>query len=188
MKNAYQTHPVTHEYLGKVEVSESPLEPGVYLVPAGAYVDAPPASKSGYAIIRAGKKWELTEDHRADELYDKSGEKYGFTGEYNGLGPVPDWLSTEPPEQEQSPQDLAPQQVSRAQGKAALIQRGLWPSVLNYAASIEDETERQLADVALNDTTDWQRSSPFLNAAAQALGLTAEQIDELFIQAAETQL
>lgn len=83
---------------------------------------------------------------------------------------------------------LIPTAVSRAQGKAALIQRGLWPSVLNYAASIEDETERQLAEVALNDTTDWQRSSPFLNAAAQALGLTDEQIDELFIEASQIQL
>lgn len=81
-----------------------------------------------------------------------------------------------------------PQQVSRAQGKAALIRQGLWPSVLNYANSIEDETERQLAEVALNDTTDWQRSSPFLNAAAQALGLTAEQIDDLFIEASQIQL
>lgn len=86
------------------------------------------------------------------------------------------------------PTPAAPGSITRAQGKAALIQRGLWPSVLNYAASIEDETDRQLADVALNDTTDWQRSSPFLNAAAQALGLTDEQIDELFIEASQIQL
>lgn len=188
MKKAYQTHPITHEYLSEVEVNESPLERDVYLIPAGAYVDAPPSSKDGYAIVRQGDKWKYIEDNRAAELYSQSGEKYEFTGEYNGLGPVPDWLSTEPPEQEQPPQDLVPWQVSRAQGKAQLIRQGLWPSVINYASSIEDETDRQLADVALNDTTDWQRSSPFLNAAAQALGLTAEQIDDLFIEASQIQL
>lgn len=86
------------------------------------------------------------------------------------------------------PTPAAPGSITRAQGKAALIQRGLWPSVLNYANSIEDETDRQLADVALNDTADWQRSSPFLNAAAQTLGLTGEQIDDLFIEASQIQL
>lgn len=104
--------------------------------------------------------------------------------------PKPDWVELSADEVDALLLDHAdvPQQVSRAQGKASLIQRGLWPSVLNYAASIEDETERALADVALNDSTDWQRSSPFLNAAAQALGLTAEQIDNLFIEASQIQL
>jgi len=42
--------------------------------------------------------------------------------------------------------------------------------------------------VALNDTTHWQRTSPFLNEAAAALGLTNEQLNDLFRQAAEIQL
>ena len=37
---------------------------------------------------------------------------------------------------------------------------------------------------ALNDTLTWERSSPFLNAAAAGLGMTDEQLDALFIQAA----
>jgi|HigsolmetaGSP11D_1036233.scaffolds.fasta_scaffold02338_3 hypothetical protein len=78
-----------------------------------------------------------------------------------------------------------PQQVTRAQGKAALIQAGLWQGVLDYVSSIEDETQRALAEVALHDTLHWERSSPFLNAAASALGLADEQLDDLFRQAAE---
>ena len=80
------------------------------------------------------------------------------------------------------------EQVSRAQGKAALISCGLWPSVLSYIESIEDETQRALAEVTLNDTTHWQRSSPFLNAAATALGLSDSELDDLFIAAAQIQL
>ena len=81
-----------------------------------------------------------------------------------------------------------PQQVTRAQGKAALIAAGLWGAVESYVAGIADATEKALSLVALNDTTHWQRTSPFLNAAAQALGLTSEQLDELFQQAAEIEL
>lgn len=76
-----------------------------------------------------------------------------------------------------------PQQVTRAQGKAALITVGLWDAVLEYVDSITDQTEKALALVALNDTTHWQRNSPFLNSAATALGLSSEDLDSLFIQA-----
>lgn len=81
-----------------------------------------------------------------------------------------------------------PQQVTRAQGKAALIQSGLWQVVLDYVTSIEDDTERALAEVALHDATHYQRHSPFLNACAEALGITEDQMDELFIQASKIRL
>ena len=71
----------------------------------------------------------------------------------------------------------------RAQGKAALIIQGHWQEVLDYVASIQDPMQRALAEVALNDTLTWERSSPFLNAAVAGLGMTDEQLDELFIQA-----
>ena len=78
---------------------------------------------------------------------------------------------------------LVPQQITRAQGKAALIMQGHWQAVLDYVASIQDPTQRALADVALHDTLTWERSSPFLNAAAAGVGMTDEQLDALFIQA-----
>lgn len=83
---------------------------------------------------------------------------------------------------------IVPNSVTKSQGKAALIQSGLWQGVIDYVASIEDATQKALAEVALNDTTHWQRSSQFLNAAAQALGLTDEQLDQLFIDASKIEL
>lgn len=81
-----------------------------------------------------------------------------------------------------------PAVVSRAQGKAALIQAGLWDQVLAYVESIADPTEKALADVALNDTTEWRRDSAFLNAAAAAIGLTPAQLDGLFIAAGQIKI
>ena len=81
-----------------------------------------------------------------------------------------------------------PQQVTNAQGTAVLIQMGLWPQVLAYVAAIEDPAQKALAEVALNKTTHWQRNSPFLNQAADALGLTPEQMDDLFRNASQIEL
>ena len=81
-----------------------------------------------------------------------------------------------------------PESVTRAQGKAALITAGLWPGVLAFVAAIPDPTERALAEVALHDTQQWHRSSPFFNAAADALGLTGEQLDALFLAASKIEL
>lgn len=92
------------------------------------------------------------------------------------------------PPAETEPEPYVPQQVTRAQGKAALIQAGLWDAVESYVDSITDPTEKALALVALNDTTHWNRTSPFLNSAAAALGLSDEDLDNLFIQAAEIEL
>ena len=81
-----------------------------------------------------------------------------------------------------------PQQITRAQGKAALITVGLWGAVTAHVAAIPDAKERALAEVALHDTLNWQRSSPFLNEAAAGLGMTSSQLDDLFILASGIEL
>lgn len=87
----------------------------------------------------------------------------------------------------QSPQPVPPR-ITRAQGKAALIQAGLWPQVLAYVDGIVDPTEKALAEVALNDTTEWLPTSPFLSSVSVALGLSPEQLYDLFRTAATIEL
>ena len=81
-----------------------------------------------------------------------------------------------------------PQSVSRAQGKLALIGAGLWPAALAFVEGITDPVQRAYAEVALNDTQEWRRDSPFLASAAAALELSEAQLDALFITAKEFQL
>lgn len=100
-------------------------------------------------------------------------------GDYGQPQPEPPFVEPPPP---------VPVQVTRAQGKAALIQAGLWDGVVAYVAGITDPTEKALAEVALNDTITWRRSSPFLVGAATALGLDAIALDALFTTAAEIEL
>ena len=81
-----------------------------------------------------------------------------------------------------------PQSVSRAQGKLALIQAGLWPAAIAFVDGITDPAQKAYAEVALNDTQEWRRDSPFLASAAAALDLSEEQLDTLFITAEGIQL
>jgi len=81
-----------------------------------------------------------------------------------------------------------PQSVSRAQGKLALINAGLWPAVIAFVDGITDPVQKVYAEVALNDTQEWRRDSPFLTSATAALGLSEAQLDTLFITAKGIQL
>ena len=83
---------------------------------------------------------------------------------------------------------VVPQSVSRAQGKLALIGAGLWPAAIAFVDGITDPVQKAYAEVALHDTQEWRRDSPFLASAAAALGLSEGQLDTLFITAKELQL
>ena len=95
------------------------------------------------------------------------------------------WQAPPPPP---PPAPSVPTTVTRAQGKVALIDAGLWPAVLAYVAAIADDTLRARAEVALHDTIEWRRDSPFLADAAASVGLTTAQLDALFIAAAQVML
>lgn len=45
--------------LGEGVADESPLEPGVWLIPAYAAADEPPATTKGFRVVRAGNEWQV---------------------------------------------------------------------------------------------------------------------------------
>jgi hypothetical protein len=59
MKNAYSFHPTTGKYLGVDFAQESPLEAGVYLLPAGATFIEPPQITDGHELSWNGESWKL---------------------------------------------------------------------------------------------------------------------------------
>ena len=115
-------------------------------------------------------------------------------GTYNTIVADPAFIDAHFPGAELLPESapvqtpVAPQSVSRAQGKLALIQAGLWPAAIAFVDGITDPAQKAYAEVALNDTQEWRRDSPFLASAAAALDLSEAQLDALFITANELQL
>jgi hypothetical protein len=70
----YNYHPTTKEYLGEEEARLDPLEfkkgKTVYLLPANATFDAPPAHDKGTTRCFIDGKWVNIEDHRGETVYD----------------------------------------------------------------------------------------------------------------------
>lgn len=73
-------------YLGPTVADESPLQPGVFLIPGGAVETPPPSAPEGHVPVWSDGGWSLVEDHRGAIVYDKG------TGEpsiIESLGPLP---------------------------------------------------------------------------------------------------
>lgn len=86
----YTYDPQSGEYIGSREARPSPLEPGVYLVPANATAVAPPDAQDGCARVWTGSAWEQVEDHRGETVYSTA------TGEVVPIttpGPLPDGVT-----------------------------------------------------------------------------------------------
>ena len=59
MKDAYSFHPATGVFLGVDFAQESPLEPGVFLLPAGATFVEPPQVPEGKQAVWGGDIWSV---------------------------------------------------------------------------------------------------------------------------------
>lgn len=58
---------VTKEFVGSSSAFESPLEPGVFLIPANATSIEPPADiPANKVVIFNDNKWEFVDDHRGE--------------------------------------------------------------------------------------------------------------------------
>ena len=75
-----------------------------------------------------------------------------------------------------------PQSVTMAQGRAALIIKGLDTAVESFIDNIVDPVQRKLAWNDYSNRNTWERSNPRLQAIANVLGF---DLDELFILAAQ---
>jgi hypothetical protein len=65
----YNYNATTGEYLGATEALQSPLEPGKFLIPAGATATAPPKAKAKHAIVWQGDEWGYAKDYRDEVRY-----------------------------------------------------------------------------------------------------------------------
>lgn len=59
MKNAYSFHPETGVFIGCDFAQESPLEPGIFLLPAGATFVEPPEAEDGNQAVWNGEEWNI---------------------------------------------------------------------------------------------------------------------------------
>ena len=102
------------------------------------------------------------------------------------LPPAPGWgwdgteWTPPAPEPEAQPEDIT---VSRMQARMALYQAGLLSEVQAIVAQGDP-----LMQMAWAEAVEWKRSSPMINGLAQQLGLSAAQVDALFLTASQIEV
>lgn len=153
-KIGYVFNPTTKVLEGTVGVQESPLEPGVWLLPPNVTVTPPPAIPAGKSVIWLNNAWAIS-DATPDQL------------PQNPETPVTDIRQT--------------MIVSRFQGRAALFNAGLLNTVDTYFSST---VPMPLEKEAWNNVTQFERLSPLVIKMGQELKLTDAQLDQLFTSAA----
>jgi len=95
-------------FLHTAVANELTLSPGLFNVPFGAKLTAPPEAPAGRVAVAVGDIWITQEDHRNESLYLAStGAPYALKTtimldalpvRYTGLGEIPDWLTDIAPE------------------------------------------------------------------------------------------
>ena len=93
----YHYHPFTGEYLGEADADESPLEKGVYLIPAYATDIAPQMAGKNKTPVFSEGKWAVRDDFRGSVFYDTAtGERHELSA--IGEAPDPSWTNKTPGE------------------------------------------------------------------------------------------
>ena len=142
-------------FVGLTTADESPLEPGVFLIPGGAVDVEPPVVPDGHRA-RWSNGWALE------------------------AIPQPEPEPAPPP----PPPVVIPQSVTMRQARLALLGAGLLDDVAAAIAAIPDPVQRKAAEIEWEYAQTVDRNSPFTQQMAAGLNLTAEQLDALFTQAA----
>lgn len=118
----------------------------------------------GYYVDAAGAYYEGDRQSPDDVLVPRRpSARHVWSNSLWSLGPEP-----------------VPLEVTRAQGKLALLNAGLLASAQAAATAAG-----QAAEIAFNDALTYERTSPTLNALATALGLSSGDLDSLFIAASK---
>jgi hypothetical protein len=76
-----------------------------------------------------------------------------------------------------------PHTVTRRQALQALLLAGMLDDVEAAISAIDDPTQRRLAEIEYQNSTEFVRDRPFLLQMASALNLSSADLDNLFITA-----
>ncbi|MFP3850519.1 tail fiber assembly protein [Pseudomonas sp. W5-01] len=165
--------PLTGEFMGMGVADPSPLEPGVWLMPAHTYQGEAPIVFPGCAAVRGGADgmWHQVPDYRGKTVYDKDTRA---ASKHQELGELPELFTLSAPSSDfdvwqggQWVLDVAAKNAAltnRAGLKKALLAQcaGGVISTLQYAVDngIADEAEIELLDAWRTYTVTLSRVAP----------------------------
>jgi len=141
-----QISPVTREFVEMGHADPSPLEPGVWLFPAGAYEGNAPVVLPGCVAIlnEFGTSWTQVADNRGKTVYDTVTR---IASVYEVLGDLPEGLTLEAPSTDFDVWQEGRWVFDAAARNAALIQQaGLKKTLLTQCAANQISTLQYAVD------------------------------------------
>jgi len=91
----YQADPLTGEFMGFSVADPDPMDENNWLIPAMAFLEAPPVGATGFAIVHqpdSDVTWSVVPDLRGEVYSTQDGAPL----QHNKLGVLPDGLTVEP--------------------------------------------------------------------------------------------
>ena len=164
--NIWHYHPQTKILIGEGKADASPLDPGVFLLPAFATSEPPPTKIPGYEIIFDGAAWGLNE-----------------------IPPPPEPPPEPPPAPPLVPQDVSMWQfmmaawkmsfITQAEALAAVKDKVMPPAFAAALAGLPDENQAE-AQLKFAGITRMVRADPLFALVVAAGIATDAQIDGVF--------
>lgn len=135
-------------------------------------------------------RYAIVNNDKVINTVDGTADQVGFLGDSAKL--IPEGVNvsigwgwngssfTEPP----PPPKYVPHEVTMRQGRLALLSAGLLGNVATAINSLS-EPDKSIANIEWEYSNALQRDNPFVSTLGAALGLTSDQIDDLFIAASK---
>ncbi len=169
-KTVYQTD-VSGLFVAEVQARESPLEPSVYMIPAGCVEVPPPIAEAKKAAVWMADAWTLVADHRGEVWFDgDEAVAIDFVGDPGEKG-----LSPEPP---------APSLIDLRGSAKAAVDASAEAYRLTYITAGAGQAmayQQKLAEAKayLDDTSLTAAECPHIFAEVGITGATAEAVAQV---------
>lgn len=168
----YSYNPATGEFVGDDVADPSPLEDGVWLIPANATTVAPPAPQPGKAIVWTGSAWALKADHRGETWY--GGADGREPVEIKGIGdPAASGYTAAP--RPDTPEEARERLIDHAGRKRLAVEAG-GISIGGMTVATDRTSQAMLTGAVLASQADGGPTEFRWKSPAGFVTLTAEQV------------
>jgi len=176
----YSYHPRHGAYIGITVAEESPLEPGIFLYPAYTTMVMPREFGEGTIPVWDGEGWTNVPDHRGETWFNKNGDtvlvKQPGNPEKSGL------MREQPPLPETA---LPVPVIDSRQIRLWLLGKGIVEDqVLKLINGLSDP-DKSIASIEWEYADTFLHDHPFVQTLGQSIGLTPEDIEQGFREAAK---